>query len=103
MQSADGWWIPLYCANCGRRGGMVPERMITFAFYLCDPCAETHGHPAHFYVEPDVVFWDRVRVAMLDEKIDGLTEIDMQAHANDSSSVIGKLLRERVALVSKEA
>lgn len=82
---------------------MVPERMITFAFALCNSCAETYGDPAHFYLEPDSLFWERVGMAMLDEKIDGLTELDLQAHVDDSSSSIGKLLRERVALVAKES
>jgi hypothetical protein len=102
VQTADGWMIPVYCANCGKRWGMVPEKHITFAFVLCESCVETHGVPAHFHMEPDRVFWDRVKEAMLDEQIDSLTQEDMQKHVNDSSSSIGKILRERCAILAKE-
>lgn len=97
------WWIPIYCANCGDGQGYVPERFITFVFSLCNDCCDKHGTPANMFAEPDTVFWNRVHVAMLDEKIDSLTEQQMQAHADDSSSTIGKLLRERVQLVKESA
>jgi hypothetical protein len=102
VQTANGWYLPIYCANCGKRWGMVPEKHITFAFALCDSCHETHGTPAHFHMEPDQVFWKRVQEAMLDEKIDSLTEQEMKQRADDPSSKIGKLLKERYTLLSKE-
>ena len=54
------WWRPIFCANCGASGGLVPEENMTFAFYLCQPCADTWGDIAHTYMEPDAVFWQRV-------------------------------------------
>jgi hypothetical protein len=27
-------WVPIYCANCGAAGGLVPEENKTFAFWL---------------------------------------------------------------------
>ena len=54
------WWMPIYCANCGHDGGLVPEDNMTFAFYLCQSCADTWGPIAHTYMEPDAVFWRRV-------------------------------------------
>ena len=33
----------VYCANCGNPGGAVTAGHTTFAFYLCDGCAEMLG------------------------------------------------------------
>ncbi len=51
------WWIPIHCANCGTPGGFVPEENMTFAFWLCEPCYETHGAIAGTMVLPDEIFW----------------------------------------------
>ena len=53
-------WIPIFCANCGTPGGLVPEENMTFAFWLCNPCWEKHGAIAATYVMPDEVFWAEV-------------------------------------------
>ena len=61
--SAPGFgltWVPIFCANCGASGGRVPECNMTFAFYLCQKCADSWGDIAHTYMEPDAVFWKRV-------------------------------------------
>lgn len=53
-------WIPIFCASCGKPGGMVPEDS-GHAFYLCDsPCAEKWGGMAGTMAVPDEVFWARV-------------------------------------------
>jgi hypothetical protein len=103
VQTADGWVIPIFCANCGKSHGMVPEKMITFAFCLCQPCADKYGDDAHFYKEPDNVFWDRVHEAMAEERVESLTIQQMTQHAEDPSSSLGKLLRERYAVLKREA
>lgn len=54
------WLIPVYCANCGKQWGMVPEHHMRFAFVLCQGCAETHGDPAHVMKEPDQAFFERM-------------------------------------------
>src|SRR6476660_5281004 len=53
-----GTWLPVYCANCGADGGLVPEDTTTFLFYLCNTCAETHGQVAGTMLMPDEVFFD---------------------------------------------
>ena len=63
MPSVLGTIIPVYCAQCGMKWGMVPEKGITFAFVLCNECAETMGPIAHTYSEPDAVFWRRIEAA----------------------------------------
>lgn len=61
IQSKIGNWVPIYCANCGKSGGAVPEENMNFAFYLCDNCVEAHGKIAGTMMMPDQVFWERVR------------------------------------------
>ena len=50
-------WIPIFCANCGREGGKVPEVNMSFAFWLCESCYEAHGAIAATMVIPDEIFW----------------------------------------------
>jgi hypothetical protein len=54
------WWNRISCANCSKDGGYVPEENMTFAFWLCDYCYETHGTIAGTMVLPDEVFWAKV-------------------------------------------
>lgn len=78
-------WVPFYCANCGGEGGLCPEENMTFAFYLCNPCAETHGAVANTQMVPDEVFWQRFadaqhekygRLLGEDELLRALDELD---------------------------
>ena len=48
-------YVPIFCANCGRRYGMVPESQITHVTALCDTggCSEQYGHAAHFMADGD--------------------------------------------------
>jgi hypothetical protein len=58
IRSPLGNLVPIYCANCGRRYGMVNAELIPFVFALCDTaCVEKHGHAAHLMEEPDAAFW----------------------------------------------
>lgn len=52
--------VPIFCANCGKEGGRVPEENCTFAFWLCDNCVETFGPIAGTMMVPDEVFWQQV-------------------------------------------
>ena len=33
----------VFCANCGRNGGLVTQEWAEWVFYLCDSCAKSHG------------------------------------------------------------
>jgi hypothetical protein len=57
IPSKVGNWVPIFCANCGKPGGAVPEHTTTFAFYLCDGCVETYGAIANTLMVPDEIFW----------------------------------------------
>jgi len=59
-------WVPIFCANCGVEGGFVPEETCNFAFYLCQSCADKLPPLEGTYVEPDVVFWEKVKLAQLE-------------------------------------
>jgi hypothetical protein len=94
--------IPVYCANCGKQWGMVPEEHITFAFVLCDPCAATHGDIAHTYKEPDDVFWERIRNASLEHLGDEPLSLDeLTKQLADPSSDFSKLAAEWRANVER--
>lgn len=88
-------WIPIFCANCGADGGMIPEDNHDFAFYLCIPCSEKWGNIDGVYMEPDHVFWERLqaeemgkygRILTLDEEVEVL---------KDGNSTLAKLAREK--------
>jgi hypothetical protein len=74
----------------------VPEKHITFVFALCDEC-EKLGDIAHFYKEPDAVFWERVAEAEKEERAKDswpeTIEAFLRALANPSSAV-AKLAKE---------
>lgn len=87
-------YVPIYCASCGAPGGGVSEEHVTFAFYLCDYCFEKWGPIAGTYVEPDAVFFEKVKQAQLEKYGRFLTTEEIAKEAADESSVISKLIRE---------
>lgn len=105
IQTADGWLIPIFCANCCKPWGNVNEKDITFAFCLCDSCVEKHGAPAHLRMEPDSVFWERVSNEHKERAARGdpLTPIVLARELEDPSSVVSKLAAEWRAHVRKVA
>ena len=54
-------WVPIFCANCGKSGGFVPEDHSQFAFWLCDNCVDKFGPIAATMQVPDEVFWEKVK------------------------------------------
>jgi len=88
------WWVPIFCANCGKDGGWVPEENMTFAFYLCNKCHESHGAIAGTYAMPDEVFWKNVEEEMIDKYGRVLSHNEMGIELESNDSVFSKLLRE---------
>lgn len=91
-------WVPIFCANCGADGGRVPEENCSFAFYLCNPCAEKFPNLDGVYVEPDVVFWEKVRRAQIEEYGHELTYEETVKELDDESSILAKLAKDRPKL-----
>lgn len=85
--------VPVHCANCGIEWGWVPEDKITFAFCLCQSCADKHGDPAHFHKEPDSVFWERLANELREQKLN-LTPITLENALSDPNSTLSKLADE---------
>ena len=63
--TANGVWIPIFCANCGIEGGKVPEEGMTFAFWLCRKCEITYGKVTGVMCLPDEVFWEKLKQEQL--------------------------------------
>lgn len=93
--TAGGVMIPVYCANCGTDGGLVPEHGMTFVFYLCTPCAKTHGPIAGMMMMPDEVFFERLKQEQLASFGRYLTEQELTAVVEADASPLATLLNER--------
>lgn len=95
-------WLPLFCANCGKEGGMVLEtdwnRVKNFAFYLCDPCAEKL--PPMVAVSPDEAFWVKVHQVQMDEFGRELTEPELIEALKSDDHILTKLCKDRYDLAS---
>ncbi len=91
-------WLYLFCANCGADGGRVLETDVPnaeqFAFYLCNPCAETHGDIPGTMMVPDEIFFEKVRNAQLERYGRLLTGIEIAIELQDDSSIFSKLKKE---------
>lgn len=88
-------WVNVYCANCGKEHGLVPEENCTFACFLCDPCALKWGEQYGYAVMPDEMFWEKVMHEMTEKYGRGLTAIELQQHVESGGcNSLSLLLRE---------
>jgi ribosomal protein S14 len=69
----------VYCANCGRYYGLVPEGNTTFAFWLCRKCFETHGPVAGTWAVPEEEFCRAVAHEMEAKHGRHLTDVEIAA------------------------
>jgi hypothetical protein len=88
-------WQPIFCANCGADGGLVPAENCDFAFYLCNPCAEKWGPIAGTYAEPDAIFFAKVKAAQIEKYGRELEPPEIIELLNDENSFLSKLAKER--------
>ena len=91
-------WVPIFCANCGAPGGWVPEESTTFAFYLCNPCAEKWSPLAGTMAVPDEVFWQKVKDAQIEKYGRELTAPEVVEALKDENSILTKLAKDRARL-----
>ena len=87
-------WQPIFCANCGKEGGFVPED-VTFAFYICTPCSLKCGDIDGMYMVPDEVFFQEVKNAQIEKYGKELTENEIRDKLMEDSSLISTLGRSR--------
>jgi hypothetical protein len=90
-----GLWEPVFCANCGADGGLVPAENMTFLFYLCNTCAETYGQIAGLMLMPDEVFFAKLAEAQLERYGRYLTPMEWAAIGEDPSHPLWTLLKEQ--------
>ena len=90
-----GYWQPVFCANCGIEGGMVPAENMTFLFYLCTPCAMTHGQIAGTMMMPDEVFFQKLAEEQLERYGRYLTMEEWAKVSEDLSHPLWTVLREQ--------
>lgn len=88
-------WIPIFCANCGADGGLVPEENCNFAFYLCNACAQTHGAVPGTMMMPDQVFWEKLKQEQLESHGRYLNEIELAQVLEADASPLATLLKSR--------
>lgn len=87
-------WVPIFCANCGKPYGRVPEENCDFVCWLCDPCSEKYGEQFGLAMMPEEAFWLKVTQEMLDKYGRYLTAEELQKLAESSCNSLSKLLRE---------
>lgn len=95
---AGRWHVPVFCGSCHRDDGqMVPEDACDFAFYLCEPCAETYGDLDGVEMIPDEVWFARIRDAQIDDYGRELTLIEQVDELSNPDSALSKLARDRAS------
>jgi hypothetical protein len=90
----DQNWVPIFCANCGKDGGWVPDNS-TFAFYICTPCAAKCGNIDGTYMVPDEVFFDKLRNVQIEEFGRELSVYEMTEAIKNENNVLSKLVSEK--------
>ena len=94
VASVHGYWVPIFCANCGCDGGIVPEENMNFVFYLCDPCGEKYGVIADTYMEPDAMFWQKVHEAQIEKYGRVLLPHELAVAVEEAHSPLATLARD---------
>lgn len=89
IRSPFGNLVICYCANCGCEWGRVKEEEMTFAFVLCNKCAETKGPIAGMMAVPDEVFFERVQQEREATKLED--PIEFVKALENPSTPLGKL------------
>lgn len=87
-----GWWVPVFCANCGIEGGWCPEDNMTFLFYQCRKCDQTYGEIAGTMKMPDEVFFEKVKQEQLSSYGRFLSEEELVAIVQEGASPLATLL-----------
>lgn len=88
-------WVPIYCANCGKPHGYVPQDNCDFVCWLCTPCSDQYGEQFGLAYVPDEVFWAKAQAEQLDKHGRLLTEPELHSIASSGCSPLAKLLRDK--------
>lgn len=88
-----GAFVPVFCANCGVPGGHCPEENMTFLFYLCQKCFETHGEVAGVMMMPDEVFFEKLKQEQIASYGRYLTQQEIQKIVEEDASPLATLIK----------
>lgn len=98
-----GTFVPVYCANCGRQYGMVPEKMITHVFALCDgKCSTVWGHVAHGWTDPDAKVRTDLAEAMRTDYGRLLTQVELYEALDHPKQSLAAVARDWAQRQRKE-
>lgn len=86
-------WLPIFCANCGKEGGLVTESC-TFAFWICHPCEKTYGRVTGLMRVPDSVFYDRMHEAQIEHAGRPMTHDELLQVQAEDCSPLATLMKE---------
>lgn len=92
MQTPLGWSVPIYCANCGAQGGVVPQDNCNFAYWVCNECYVKLGDVVNTYVMPDEVFWETLKQEQLATHGRELSITELQSVAAADASPLATLI-----------
>jgi hypothetical protein len=56
--------LKIFCWNCGALQGYVPQGVMSWVSFLCNPCAAVCGEAAALLDTPDAEFWRVVSAEM---------------------------------------
>lgn len=97
----DGqYWQRVFCFSCHCPGPLVPEKNMTFAFWLCNDvpkqngCYKKYGHLTTFMVMPDEMFWAEVAAEQLEAHGRYLTNQELLDVVAADSSPLATLIKE---------
>jgi len=88
-------WVPIFCANCGKPNGYVPEENMDFVCWLCAPCSERWGSQYGLALMPDEVFWQKAHHEQLEKYGRLLSDRELLAVSESNSTPLAKLLRDK--------
>ena len=90
-----GYWVPVFCANCGIEGGKVPEWNMNFVFYQCQKCSDTYGEVAGMMKVPDEVFYEKMKNEQLEAHGRFLSEQELVTVIQEDASPLARLIKGR--------
>lgn len=88
-------WVPIFCANCGKPNGYVPEENTDFVCWLCDPCSLKVGPELATMMVPDEAFWAKAQAEQLERYGRLLNPRELLTVADASCTPLSKLIRDK--------
>jgi hypothetical protein len=95
IRTAGVNYVPIFCMNCGRPGGLVSERGVNFVGWMCDACQEKYPLLPGTYAVPDTAFQRQVEAEMVEKHGRILTAQEITEALKDERSSLARLAKDR--------